>query len=199
MAFRFDSEVPTPMATKKKAAARKPAKTTGSSRESGAAYKEALGHFVATIKLMHSGDFQGAGTAFDKIAKANPEEPLLAERCRTYSKICSDRSNRSDYVPENAEQRYSLAVFLANAGQCDEAIPLLDQALRENPTAAKYYYARASAYALNGNTEAAVGDLRQAIVIEPAVRFQAVNDSDFEKIREEPVFIDIIEPTPAGT
>lgn len=187
------------MATKKKAAVRKPAKATGSSIGSGAAYEEALEGFVAAVNLMHSGNYQRAGAGFDEIARANPEEPLLAERCRTYSKICSDRSNRNDYVPENAEQRYSLAVFLANAGQCDEAIPLLDQALRENPNAAKYYYARASAYALNGNTEAAVGDLRQAIVIEPAVRFQAVNDSDFEKIREEPAFIDIIEPTPTGT
>jgi len=30
------------------------------------------------------------------------------------------------------------------------------------------------------------------------VRYQAANDPDFEPIREEPSFIDIIEPTPAG-
>ncbi len=49
-----------------------------------------------------------------------------------------------------------------------------------------------------GNAEAAIGDLRQAIALEPQTRFQAVNDSDFERIREEPAFIDIIEPTPSG-
>ena len=49
-----------------------------------------------------------------------------------------------------------------------------------------------------GATEKAVADLRQAISVDPTVRFQAVNDPDFERIREEPAFIDIIEPTPTG-
>ena len=47
--------------------------------------------------------------------------------------------------------------------------------------------------------EAAVADLRRAISAEPQVRFQASNDPDFEPIREEPAFIDIIEPTPSGS
>jgi len=46
--------------------------------------------------------------------------------------------------------------------------------------------------------DAAVRDLRQAITVDPQVRFQAGNDPDFEAIREEPAFIDIIEPTPSG-
>ena len=52
---------------------------------------------------------------------------------------------------------------------------------------------------MKGSTGKAVTDLRQAIASDPTVRFQAVNDPDFEKIREEPAFIDIIEPTPTGT
>ena len=80
----------------------------------------------------------------------------------------------------------------------DTAIKLLDQALGEDPSSARYLYARASAYALKGHADAAIGDLRQAIIIEPTVRFQAANDTDFEQIREEPSFIDIIEPTPTG-
>ena len=47
-------------------------------------------------------------------------------------------------------------------------------------------------------TEQAVSDLRQAIAADPQIRFQAINDPDFEQIREEPAFIDIIEPTPTG-
>ncbi len=54
------------------------------------------------------------------------------------------------------------------------------------------------AWALAANADNAVGDLRQAISLDPTLRFQAVNDSDFERIREEPGFIDIIEPTSAG-
>jgi hypothetical protein len=31
------------------------------------------------------------------------------------------------------------------------------------------------------------------------LRFQASNDPDFDRVRDEAAFIDVIEPTPAGT
>ena len=40
--------------------------------------------------------------------------------------------------------------------------------------------------------------LRRAVAAEPTLRFQASNDSDFERIRDDAAFIDVIEPTPAG-
>ena len=49
-----------------------------------------------------------------------------------------------------------------------------------------------------GNAEAAVADLRKSISIDPLIRFQLINDSDFEQIRDEATFIDLIEPTPSG-
>ena len=52
--------------------------------------------------------------------------------------------------------------------------------------------------ALQKNAERAVSDLRSAIAVDPTVRFQATNDTDFKLIREEPAFIDVVEPTPAG-
>ena len=51
---------------------------------------------------------------------------------------------------------------------------------------------------MQGNAVAAVEDLRQAIAADPKLRYQAANDGDFEKIRDEAAFIDLIEPTPAG-
>jgi hypothetical protein len=66
------------------------------------------------------------------------------------------------------------------------------------PESPRFLYARASAAAIQGDAESAVKDLRRAIAADPQVRFQAGNDPDFESIREEPAFIDIIEPTPTG-
>ena len=79
-----------------------------------------------------------------------------------------------------------------------EAVSLLDRALVQDPTSVRVLYARACAWALQKNAERAVSDLRSAIAVDPTIRFQAINDSDFERIREEPAFIDVIEPTPAG-
>jgi hypothetical protein len=85
-----------------------------------------------------------------------------------------------------------------NEGESVAAVKLLDQCIAEDPSSSRFLYARSSAWALSGKVDAAINDLRQAISIDPQVRFQAVNDPDFESIREEPAFIDIIEPTPTG-
>lgn len=163
-----------------------------------ASYEKAVVEFSDALQLLHKRDYAGAKSAFKALEMANDEEPVLAERARTYARICDAKLAPQVASPSNSEARYLQAVFLANEGRSDEAIILLDSALRDNPASAKFFYARASAFALKGDTESAVNDLRQCIAIDPPSRFQAVNDSDFERIREEPSFIDIIEPTPAG-
>ena len=89
-------------------------------------------------------------------------------------------------------------MFKSNAGEWDEALRIFDEITQASPSTATYIYARASTHALKGNAEAAINDLRMAISFDAQIRFQAVNDSDFEGIREEPAFIDIIEPTSSG-
>ena len=164
---------------------------------SSEAYEKAVRAFGEAVDRLHKGEFQEALTAFEGLVERLSEEPSLAERARTYAKVCRARLAPADEAPQTAEDCYQRAVLQINRGETDEAIHLLNRAMQEG-TSAKYLYARASAYALKGNAEAAVADLRQAIADEPQIRFQAVNDPDFEGIREEPAFIDIIEPTPAG-
>lgn len=162
------------------------------------AYTQAVADFGKAVEVMQKGDYDKARSAFEAIAESDLDEPVLRERARSYLRMCERRTAPDIAPPKTHEERYLRAVFLTNEGRTDEALGLLESALRDNPASAKYFYARASAYALSGQADAAVNDLRQAIAIEPQTRFQAVNDSDFERIREEPSFIDIIEPTPAG-
>ena len=116
-----------------------------------------------------------------------------------YLAVCEKRLTPAPELGSTTDDLYYRAVFESNNGNASEAIKLLDQALQQTPNSANLLYARASAWALSANADAAVNDLRQAIGVDPTLRFQAVNDADFEGIREEPGFIDIIEPTPAGT
>jgi len=161
-------------------------------------YKAAVQRFTKAVELLGSGEFGKARDEFERIEADFPEEPVLGERARTYAAVCRHKSSPETAEPQTDEERYNTAVMLSNRGECDAAIQLLDKALQEMPSSGKLLYARASAQALKGNAEAAVSDLRQAIAADPPIRFQAVNDSDFEQIREEPAFIDIIEPTPTG-
>ena len=162
-------------------------------------YQEALAAFSAAVGLVHQRDYAKAREAFLAIDTKHSEELALSDRARIYAKICSTRLAPAAVLPVDFEGLYHLAVMHTNDGDCDKALTLLERALAIQPDAPKALYARASAWALKGNAEAAVADLRRAIAAEPDVRYQAANDPDFEPIREEPSFIDIIEPTPAGS
>ena len=188
------------MATKKKAAAASGKRKTGGAKpaEQSESYAKVVEQFDAAINLFNEGRHAEAQSAFDKIAGADLDEPWLAERARMYSHVCVKKLQPPVESPTTADACYQRGVILLNDGESDEAIRLLGQALEQEPSGARYLYARASAYAQKGNVDGAVGDLSRAIAQNPRVRFQAINDSDFERIREEPAFIDIIEPTPSG-
>ncbi|HXV74875.1 MAG TPA: tetratricopeptide repeat protein [Candidatus Polarisedimenticolaceae bacterium] len=161
-------------------------------------YEEALNRFGVAIGLLQSGAVDEARQAFIELERANAEEPALADRARSYRKICERRLAPPPAPPQDADGLYVAGVIASNNGDYDEALALLERALRQTPDSPKVLYARASTWSLKGNAEAAVAELRRAIAVDPRVRFQAANDPDFEPIREEPAFIDIIEPTPSG-
>lgn len=166
--------------------------------EESESYEQAVATFGAALKELQSGDFKTAKDMFTKILENLKDEPVVAERSRMYLAVCEKRLAQPAELGSAPDELYYRAVVESNNGNVTEAIRLLDQALQQTPNSAKLLYARASAWALSVNADSAVSDLRQAIAIDPTIRFQAVNDSDFERIREEPGFIDIIEPTPTG-
>jgi Tfp pilus assembly protein PilF len=163
-----------------------------------AAYDEVVRRFGLAVETFHRGETAAALAEFRDLTKAVKEEPALAERAAMYSRLCEQRLAPATVDPSTPEECYRLGVMHSNNGSMDDALRLLDRALAAEPSSPRFLYARASAYALKGNKDAAIGDLRQAIALDPPVRFQAVNDPDFDPIREEPAFIDIIEPTPTG-
>ena len=185
------------MATKKQEAETAESKAQAASEH--LAYEAARAEYQAAFELMHEKDFAAARERFVGLTKAYPQESEMVERSRTYTKICDQRLFIDPMDIDNADECYYRAVVLCNEGQAEEAVSLLDRALVQDPTSVRVLYARACAWALQKNAERAVSDLHSAIAVDPTVRFQAVNDSDFELIREEPAFIDVIEPTPAGS
>ena len=161
-------------------------------------YDQAVAAFAAALDLLHRGDHAAARERFLALAATAHDEPALIERAHSFARVCERRSAGPPAEPASADERYHRAVALANAGDLDPAIRLLDRVLEDEPSSVRALYARASTWALKRNADAAVADLRRAIQSEPRVRFQAVNDPDFEPIREEPAFIDLIEPSPTG-
>lgn len=180
------------MSTKTKEAA-ETAKTIAA-----AAFEASLIKYGTGVKAMQQGDFARAKQLLDEVHNESKNEPELADRAAVYGLICARKLDTSTNEPSGTEELYRRSVFLLNAGALDEALQLLNRALADDPISVDLLYVRACAWAKQGSAEKAVGDLRQAMAVDPKIRYQAVNDPDFERIREEPAFIDIIEPTPTG-
>jgi tetratricopeptide (TPR) repeat protein len=163
-----------------------------------AEFEEALRDYALGLELLHKGEHEQALHHFGGIQRLSAEEPVLAERAKTYAAICARKLAGPGRAPQTADECYHLGVVKANEGALDEAAGLFDRAVELEPTNASYLYARASVRGLQGNPHAAAADLKKAIALEPRLRHQVGNDDDFASVRDEAVFIDVIEPTPAG-
>jgi len=197
------------MATTKKKAAAAPEETTGQGLEMSrttpfkprniAAYEAAVEQFATASALFLKGQFSEAQPHFEAVASAaTPDEPILADRARTYAAICVRRSAGPAADAVDADALYHRGIVAANSGRLDEAWSLLEKAVGQRPNDASILYARASVRGLQGNVEGASAELKKSVALDPKFRFQAASDSDFDKVRDEAAFIDIIEPSNAG-
>jgi len=187
------------MTSKKKApeskvAAPKATKTQQKPRHT-AAYDEALGEFAAALERLRAGSYPEALEKLRAVRTANPDETALVARARMYETICERKLAPPDREPGTPEELYLHGVVRANVGRLDESLGLLDRAVAAVPGSAAYLYARAAVRAQKGMADGAASDLRLAIASDPACRHQAANDPDFERIRDEAVFIDVMEPS----
>lgn len=198
------------MATTKKKAATAPEETAGKAQESArpapfkprniAAYEAAVEQFATASALFTKGQFVEARPFFEAVAvAATPDEPILSDRARTYASICVRRSAVPSAGDEDADALYHRAIVATNVGRLDEAWSLLEQAERLRPNDASILYARASVRGLQGNVDGAASELKKSIALDPKFRYQATSDSDFDRVRDEAAFIDIIEPSNAGS
>lgn len=164
----------------------------------GETYEKAVATFEAGLQLLHQGRPAEALAKFRAVATEHDEELGLAERARGFIAVCERRTAGPAAMPQTPEGLYLEGVAASNEGRLDDALKLLERAVELKPQDAAYLYARASVRALQGQAETSSADLRRAIQLDGKLRFQALNDPDFERVRDEAAFIDVIEPTPTG-
>jgi tetratricopeptide (TPR) repeat protein len=99
-----------------------------------------------------------------------------------------------DPPPESPEDLYLHGVYHANRGDLERALSLFEQGLSRSPEQENLLYASAVALAQSGRTGDAMQRLGRAIGVNPLNRVFALNDPDFESVRDEPEFIDLVEP-----
>jgi tetratricopeptide (TPR) repeat protein len=164
-----------------------------------AAYEAAVEQFQAATVHFGRNQFAEALPLYEAVtAAAAADEPILADRARSYASICRGKVAAPMAGSSDADALYHRGVVAANAGKLDEAWSFLEAAIGHRPNDASILYARATVRGLQGNAEGAASELKRSVAIDAKFRYQAASDSDFDKVRDEAAFIDIIEPSNAG-
>jgi predicted Zn-dependent protease len=163
-------------------------KTAGSEPSSTATSLEAM--FSEALALVDKKDFKKATEALEALqAEASRQGQVgMARSARNYLLAIKAQSEKKPEEPSRPELAAQLAL---NRGKADEALAVLEPALKAKPDDAKLLYLKASAYAQKDEAEAAAESLKKAVSLNQDFRHQFRMERDFDHVRSSAVFISL--------
>lgn len=171
---------------------RMPRTLAGNSAPDDANRKATLALYESAMKLMQSGKYDKAHSAFTQMLDSAPQD--LADRIRMYIAACVAQIQKGTTRFESHEERYDYAISLLNQGHYDDARQHFENILAENDSADYAFYGLALLASMTGDTQGCIDKLREAIRLNDQNRLQARSDSDFEGVAEDPRFTELLYP-----
>ncbi len=166
----------------------KPPRLLGDTKNTTAA----LSLLERAIKLIFHRDFRRARAEINALLETYPGEKEILARARSYLQIC-DREEAALHKPTvTGDQLYTVGIVEHNRGNYDSAISVFNQLLARQPDADYLYYALSASFALKGDVEQALVNLRRAIGLNESNRVYAKNDPDFNSLHELGEFADLV-------
>ncbi len=160
-------------------------------------YTQALQSYEAGLRAMQEHKFDKAKPLFQKVLAGPIRE--LADRANVHLNTCNQHLERSASTQfKTAEEHFDYAVSLMNVGDYVAAREHLDKLLKQNPKADYVVYGLAALDCLTGHVEDSLKRLDEALRLNPQLRFQARNDSDFQNLAEDPRFTELLYPDPGA-
>jgi Flp pilus assembly protein TadD len=151
------------------------------------------------ISLANLGRYEEAISSYDKAVEFKPDyhqawnsRGYSLHYLGRYEEAISSYDKAVEFKPDFHEAWYNRGNSLGNLGRYEEAISSYDKAVEFKPDKHQAWYNKACGYALQGNIEQAIENLQTAINLHPEVREWAKNNSDFDAIREDKRFQELI-------
>jgi tetratricopeptide (TPR) repeat protein len=141
--------------------------------------EKALKEFERGVSLLQKQSYSEALERFQAIVGSFPQEKELTDRANVYLRICRNLLERKEPQPRRPEDFFYHAVI---------------RALQAAPKDEKVHYVLASTLALKGERREALEHLREAIELNTTNRIYARNDPDFEPLRDDENFQNLIHP-----
>ncbi|MFQ5701275.1 MAG: hypothetical protein ACE5HU_05470 [Acidobacteriota bacterium] len=154
--------------------------------------KHELKQYEAALKLFRKREFAGAAVQFEGVVAGAGVDRELCDRARTWAAVARRRASGKPVEPKDFEGCYYAGIVAANDGRLDEAGALLERAAELDPGSDKPLYALAAICGVRNDAVGAVSYLGKAIAVDPANRVRALNDPDFDLLREDSEFMSLL-------
>ncbi len=168
--------------------------TSKQSRTEDPAFAQAVQNYEAGLRAMQEHKFDKAKGHLQKVISGAAKD--LADRASVHLSACNQQLERTTNQYKSPEEHYDYAISLLNLGDYVSAREHLENLAKQVPKADYVAYGLAALNCLTGHVEEALKNLDQAIKQNPALRFQARNDSDFQNLVEDPRFTELLYPDP---
>lgn len=159
-------------------------------------YTQAVQSYESGLRAMQERKFDKAKGFFQKVIGGSARD--LADRASVHLNACNQHLEKPSTQFKTPEEHYDYAVSLINVGDYVSAREHLEKLSKQSPKCDYVAYGMAALDCLTGHVEDALRNLDEAIHLNPALRFQARNDSDFQHLAEDPRFTELLYPDPGA-
>jgi len=159
-------------------------------------YAQAVQNYETGLRALQEHKFDKAKAHLQKVIGGPSKE--LADRAAVHLNTCNQHLERTPTQFKSAEEHYDFAISLMNLGDYVGAREHLEKLAAQVPKADYVAFGLAALDCLTGRLEESLRHLDNAIRLNPAVRFQARNDSDFQNLAEDPRFTELLYPDPSA-
>lgn len=142
--------------------------------------------YESALKAFYGGKYDKAEKLFEQAGEAT-EQTDLAARARTFQLACRQRLEDAP-APDDP---FLEAVIAKNSGDFDTAMELCTRGGRRGKDE-RFAYLAASVAAVRGDSDDAITLLQQAIEMNDENRIHAYHDPDFDGLREDETFEQLI-------
>jgi len=156
------------------------------------AFQLSLLSYEQALKALQAQKFEKAKPLLEKVVATGPKD--LADRARMHLSICDQQLTKATNRFNSVEEHYDFAVSLMNMGDFLTAREHLEKIANQSPKLHFIWYGLAALECLTGHTNESLQHLAEAIKLNPRVRFQARNDSDFKNMSDDPRFTELLYP-----
>jgi len=160
-------------------------------------YTAAIKSYEDGLRAMQEHKFDKAKPHFQKVITGPSKE--LTDRASVHLNTCNHQLERSTANQfKSPEEHYDYAVSLMNVGDYVTAREHLEKLHKQAPKADYVIYGIAALDCLTGHVEDALRRLDESLKLNPQLRYQARNDSDFHNLAEDPRFTELLYPDPGA-